>query len=262
MPYIINQSIVFSPTEKMLYILNEKDLSLTLSNPATRLLLELVKNNKETITRQHLVKHVWEDYGFNGSNNNLNGCISEIRKAIEALEPGSHIITTLPKVGFILDANIETFLPSPDADNIAVPQCDALINILDKRPVQRNKRTMLTGLIVMIYLGGIVFTWTVLQSQRHGFSDVDAQYLYQQNQCEVFTLGSHYLYSKTELIEYARKDLSREGIDCDSARTNVFYARTEKRNMPFQATFIAACAQSPQGDYGYCQTINTYGAAT
>ena len=85
MEYVINQMIIFSPAERALFIINERESFMPLSNPATRLLLELVTHHKEMLTRRHLMQRVWEDNGFVGSNNNLNGCISEIRKAFESL---------------------------------------------------------------------------------------------------------------------------------------------------------------------------------
>lgn len=102
MEYVINQMIIFSPAERALFIINERESFMPLSNPATRLLLELVTHHKEMLTRRHLMQRVWEDNGFVGSNNNLNGCISEIRKAFESLALDPQIIITIPKLGFIL----------------------------------------------------------------------------------------------------------------------------------------------------------------
>lgn len=61
MEYVINQMIIFSPAERALFIINERESFMPLSNPATRLLLELVTHHKEMLTRRHLMQRVWED---------------------------------------------------------------------------------------------------------------------------------------------------------------------------------------------------------
>ncbi|MBN5246988.1 winged helix-turn-helix domain-containing protein, partial [Serratia ureilytica] len=113
MKYIFNFSMIFLPSERSLSILNNKEVEVSLSAPATRLLLELIKYKGKTVTREALLKNVWEDYGFSGSNSNLNSYISEIRKAFIQLGYSEKIIITIPKQGIKLEANIETLVRQP-----------------------------------------------------------------------------------------------------------------------------------------------------
>ena len=85
MKYIINFTITFDPDSRLLKLRNKDQLTIELSKPATRLLIELIKNNKNEMTRETLIKHVWEDYGFSPSSATLSNHISELRKAFEAL---------------------------------------------------------------------------------------------------------------------------------------------------------------------------------
>lgn len=72
---------------------------------ASRLLNELILNNNELITRDYLLREVWEKFNLTPSNSNLNRNISLIRKAFENF--GIHdAIKTLPKQGFILRVQI------------------------------------------------------------------------------------------------------------------------------------------------------------
>lgn len=83
MKYIINLTIIFDPKGRELVLKNDSQLSLGLSKPATRLLNELVNNSNIDLSRDQLIKRVWEDYGFSPSNATLNNHISELRKAFE-----------------------------------------------------------------------------------------------------------------------------------------------------------------------------------
>ncbi|WP_410054697.1 transcriptional regulator, partial [Klebsiella pneumoniae] len=72
MKYIINFTITFDPDSRLLKLRNKDQLTIELSKPATRLLIELIKNNKNEMTRETLIKHVWEDYGFSPSREGAN----------------------------------------------------------------------------------------------------------------------------------------------------------------------------------------------
>lgn len=106
MKYIINLTIIFDPKGRELVLKNDSQLSLGLSKPATRLLNELVNNSNIDLSRDQLIKRVWEDYGFSPSNATLNNHISELRKAFESLGANKDIIITLPRLGFRLQAEI------------------------------------------------------------------------------------------------------------------------------------------------------------
>lgn len=58
MKYILNLTIVFNPSEKILMELNDEERAVTLSNPASRLLLEFIKHQNEPIERDVLLKNV------------------------------------------------------------------------------------------------------------------------------------------------------------------------------------------------------------
>lgn len=116
MKYIINLMVVFNPSDNSLCLQNNPSLVVKIPPPATRLLQELINNSGVIITRDELLKNVWEEYGLTGSNNNLSHYISHLRKALLSLNSELSIITTVPKVGFRLDARIDVVLLS-DADN-------------------------------------------------------------------------------------------------------------------------------------------------
>ncbi|MHB7374621.1 winged helix-turn-helix domain-containing protein, partial [Klebsiella pneumoniae] len=101
---------------RLLKLRNKDQLTIELSKPATRLLIELIKNNKNEMPRETLIKHVWEDYGFSPSSATLSNHISELRKAFEALGINKDILITVPRVGFKMEAEIHPETKNKELD--------------------------------------------------------------------------------------------------------------------------------------------------
>lgn len=80
-----------------------------LSKPGARLLAELIIHSGEIMTREDLIKKVWEDHNLTPSGSNLSNHISLLRKAFLQLDMTERIIITVPKVGFRLEAEIDTY---------------------------------------------------------------------------------------------------------------------------------------------------------
>ncbi|WP_447867977.1 winged helix-turn-helix domain-containing protein [Rahnella bonaserana] len=106
MVYLIENQIVFNPEENSLSLLNDDESKIAVSNPARRILLLLIEQQGVVVQRETFFKKVWDDYGLNASNNNLNHCISKLRKVVSTLGYQNQFIVTVPKVGFIITKEI------------------------------------------------------------------------------------------------------------------------------------------------------------
>ncbi|CAO95304.1 transcriptional regulatory protein [Erwinia tasmaniensis Et1/99] len=116
MYFILNKTIKFYPDTNELAIINEQDNSIVLSKPASRLLLTLINHLNVVVTRDYLLKTVWEDYGYTPSNNNLYMAISELRKSFSSLNGGESILVTVPKVGLRLEALVDALEKGGNAE--------------------------------------------------------------------------------------------------------------------------------------------------
>lgn len=58
-----------------------------------------LKNKGEIVEREVLLQKIWDDYGLQASNNNLNQCLSTLRRIIKSMGVEKNIIETIPKVG-------------------------------------------------------------------------------------------------------------------------------------------------------------------
>jgi DNA-binding winged helix-turn-helix (wHTH) protein len=119
MKFIINQQIIFDSDMSTLGLVCAQDELIQISNPTKRLLLVLIAHKGEAITREVIFKKVWDDYGMVSSNNNLNQCVSKLRKIVKNLGIEEEVIVTVPKVGFMLhqQVHVERCAPSEEHDD-------------------------------------------------------------------------------------------------------------------------------------------------
>lgn len=107
MKYKFNDRIIFDVDSGTLSLSDLFDDTVTISNPSKRLLKLLIVHQGDAVSREVIFKKVWDDYGMISSNNNLNQCVSKLRRVIKALGIDEEVIVTVPKVGFMLHSEIQ-----------------------------------------------------------------------------------------------------------------------------------------------------------
>lgn len=260
MKYIISLTLIFDPESRLLMLRNNIQLTVGLSNPATRLLTEFIRNNKTELTREILLKHVWEDFGFSPSGATLSNHISELRKAFKALGLSKDILITVPRIGFKLDAEIhpETklskesasvehieFQPSsqPTAvDNIAA----AGVNISSNKPLRRMKIPTLFLLFVLCVTAAAA-AWVTLskneQSAPIGILD----------KCHIYSLNEDK--HEPAQSDRARKMLADEGIDCTQTDLDIYYMDARPTNEFHKVYFMSVCTKNSDMRYKNCNNF-------
>lgn len=106
MRYRFNDRILFDADTGALSLCDFSDDPVPISNPSKRLLQLLIAHHGEAVSREVIFKKVWDDYGMVSSNNNLNQCVSKLRRVIKVLGIDDDVIVTVPKVGFMLRCEI------------------------------------------------------------------------------------------------------------------------------------------------------------
>lgn len=85
MKYRFNDHILFDADTRTLSPTDFSDDPISISSPSKRLLLLLIAHHGEAVGRELIFKKVWDDYGMVSSNNNLNQCVSKLRRVIKTL---------------------------------------------------------------------------------------------------------------------------------------------------------------------------------
>ncbi|NDJ56562.1 hypothetical protein GWD52_06035 [Enterobacteriaceae bacterium 4M9] len=106
MKYIICDRILFVPDLNTLSIIDNHEEVVTISNPARRLLELLITRQGQNVPREEIFQKVWDNFGMVSSNNNLNHCISKLRRVLRSFGIDEDVIVTIPKLGFTLHKEI------------------------------------------------------------------------------------------------------------------------------------------------------------
>ncbi|VTR34392.1 DNA-binding transcriptional activator CadC [Serratia fonticola] len=114
MKYRFNDRVLFDGDSGTLGPSDFSDEPTSISNPAKRLLLLLIANYGKPVEREVIFKKVWDDYGMISSNNNLNQCVSKLRRVLKVMGIDDEVIATVPKIGFMLRREIQVEISEED----------------------------------------------------------------------------------------------------------------------------------------------------
>ncbi|MFA3781246.1 transcriptional regulator [Yersinia sp. 1652 StPb PI] len=261
-------------------ILNDDDIFVILSNPATRLLLEFIKHRNKAIDRVTLLKDIWEDYGFTASNSNLNTYVSELRKAFKALGESPQLILTIPKHGFQFVAYVESHMKaesqekesSIDTQNTSSEKLKNLnfkrefnsdvgaTPSIGKEDTYKNVEKMEFSAKILLML--VIFTLTITAFKIY-YSCAEI-IINKKSHVLAGRIGKCMLYVKKnstypateQLINQVKNDLHQDEIDCKNDNNEIFYLKGSNDYKFNQLTFIGICAKKEGSDYPSCKTIS------
>lgn len=247
--YIIELNITFSPKDKALSLLNESSNSVTLSNQAARLLLEMVTNPDTLLNREELIKKVWADYGFTSSNNSLNVAISEIRKAFSSLGTTPQIISTIPKTGFRFEGRVEPAIKIREETGH-----DESLHLKDKTGgINKKKKLRHTTFII---LGVILFLVTIFALYNSNtrsslkLKNELIKLIYTDSNCTIYNMDIDNKNIDIKKVESAIADIIKS---CDMEKIDVYYKKMHP-NIANSTTFIGFCTLE-KDEYKSCLTF-------
>ncbi|AYO39776.1 helix-turn-helix domain-containing protein [Serratia sp. P2ACOL2] len=105
MEFIVNGVVKYNSSDGTLFCPDNTVDMITLTRVTSELLLLFINNNHVSLRREDILSELWEKRGLSASSNNLNNYVSMLRKALEQCGLVG-LITTIPKHGFIFDADI------------------------------------------------------------------------------------------------------------------------------------------------------------
>jgi DNA-binding winged helix-turn-helix (wHTH) protein len=267
MKYIINLTVTFDPDNRLLILKSDTQQSVELSKPATRLLSELINNNRINLVRDDILKNVWEDYGFSPSNASLNNHISELRKAFTNLGISKDIIFTVPRVGFRMDAEIHPIqkIITEQALSDDKTTINEGLNVNPDRmsteigePKDRGslylslkKHRMLSFVLaLLLLLTTLIGMTTMIHTKKESMS-----FLVTHEKCSIYNLNDN----KPDKDYTAKiiKEMTEEGIDCSREDLDVFYAEAHPDNERLRVRLLAACSKIDATRYKNCLNYKT-----
>lgn len=107
MKYLLADAIIYDNEDGSLSLKGEEgDECQMLTSTANHIFSLLIAHHGMVVDREKFLQEVWDERGLTGSNNSLNQYISILRKLLDNMVPGTTFIITVPKTGFMLNAEI------------------------------------------------------------------------------------------------------------------------------------------------------------
>jgi DNA-binding winged helix-turn-helix (wHTH) protein len=282
MKYVLNLTVAFDFDSRRLSLRNDDRIFIDLTKPATRLLIELIKNNRTNTSREDLLNNVWINYGFSASNASLNNYISELRRSFATLEMNRDVIITIPKVGFRLDADIQTIArfgspetckeqvlddlsvaaeqpddsttqvkregsPAPPID-IVPPQIEAGSNSATVAKTTNLKATIKIKLLSLCLALLVLFIYFMATKPDN---TVPVEQLFQEGQCTIYSLGPDK--DTPNMLSRIKLHIAKMNIDCRSVKRDVFYIEELPEKNVNNTIFISVCDKSEDNQYRTCR---------
>ncbi|HDC4362215.1 TPA: winged helix-turn-helix domain-containing protein [Enterobacter hormaechei] len=246
--YTINKSVVYNPADGNLQHTESGDI-ITLPLPAQRLLQILLDSEGNLISRDYLLEKTWDQYGLNGSGNNLNQYLSIIRRSFSQMGCDA-FIETIPRVGVRL---FESVVITREAD------------VSTHSPARKQKKRVLSGKdyllpssFMMSMAGASVLALLLWGFISFTHDNPDPSYVTQpmEGGCQLvtfFDLTSKDLASARQLVsEY----LKTSGKTCEPGLA-VYFDNISSRNLGEHVrTLISLCDRNNKEEDAACS--NTY----
>lgn len=210
------------------------------------------------MTREHLIKHVWEEYGFSPSSATLSNHISELRKAFETLGMSKNILITVPRIGFKMEAEIhpetkdsKESTTTDKIENIPSshdPDGNTTLSLIDagssKNPIRMKILIFMTISLIAIAIASDYLT-----------KDVEPMLIGIKDKCKIYALDGNQ--QGIEQLNDAKKMLASVGVDCTKLDSNIYYMEARQSNELLNVHFIAACAKKDNLSYKNCNNYKS-----
>lgn len=250
MDYLFDNNILYRSSDGALhYLEGGSEETITLPPVLNRILLLLVINQGQVITKEEFLTKVWDDYGKPGSSNTLNQYLSTLR-GIFSSHLGKKPIITIPKQGYMLSFEI----------NITIAEEESTLEkneILKKEDISEIKITESSSPIIFPEQKNLIFFYTfiliitimitVFISKKFDPSIAIHSYnLGKIGECPVYSFSEY----KTDLqkksdMEAVFHQATKYNLDCD---TNIYFYYHHNENFGYgekgDYSMLTRCQQS------------------
>ncbi|WP_086982714.1 winged helix-turn-helix domain-containing protein [Vibrio aphrogenes] len=127
--YILAQKFIFDPYSNTLTDLNDNDEDsiVRLGSNESRILMILIDNPNQVVSRDQLHEYVWRDQGFQVDDSSLTQAISTLRKMLQDSTKSPQFIKTVPKRGYQLISEVEPATSQKQNEDISAALNEAEI---------------------------------------------------------------------------------------------------------------------------------------
>lgn len=239
-----------------------------------------IKYHGSTLSRDEILHHVWEEYGYKASNNTLTQYVSLLRKNFQSLGINEDTIVTIPRIGFMLSKdlkvsftdNIESSFPLRVESSQNDTACSPLLSNKQKKQVDNTLiaiRHMLPIINVKyikkrpyVYFSCIIFVLAIVLAIYTCVPDTKTAEVYQVGMIDSCPVYMFYHSSKEMLPArmLLTTNIAKEKLPC--VNKNIYLAQQED-SLTFGnpgRIFISRCAYQAGSStlFSNCKSIYSH----
>ncbi|WP_072277424.1 winged helix-turn-helix domain-containing protein [Erwinia persicina] len=243
MDYFINQIIHFDALNGSLNLIDNHNSIVQLSRPSSRLLSELITHCGKTLSREELLKSVWEAHGLRPSGSNLSNHISFLRKTFSQLGLNENIIYTVPKKGFRLEADITLARATPSEDKSTITGINKKKGMNFAFTPLKNaiapyiKKILLPALLSIAFILASVMVVTYLFNTK-----IKPGHFI--NLCQLVDLSQNPRNFTDEKLKTLKRLIKEQGINCLNKKSTINFRFTNffpEKDYEQKVAFISQC---------------------
>ncbi|MGU3412524.1 transcriptional regulator [Enterobacteriaceae bacterium C34A] len=261
MVYLIDSRLIFRVEDGAMWPSGDEGAAVILTLTMSRLLTFLLDRQGEVITRNELLSNVWDAHGLRSSSHTLNKYISVLRKYFVEFGIAGECISTLPRVGFMFNREIEVRVIAE------APHCERAPTInnglLDSQVIQRAKqpgkyKAIYYAFVIVIVFSSAALVWSGLAFRSEPPRRLEAltpHYLFNFGNCPVYTVENNSA-SLAELKKKLFLDLAESNqIHCLEGASFLYQVSEAYLYGKQGRAFISRCTQK---DSDYISCLNNY----
>ncbi|KLV04338.1 transcriptional regulator [Photobacterium ganghwense] len=275
MKYKINDFLFYDVTDATLS-LNDSGVSDTQLSITANALLYFLIQHPGIITRDEVMKKVWDDNGLTSSNGNLNQYLSMLRKAFRFYDI-DNIVVSVPRgrieinpdlvIEIVDDCQLHPLIQQEEEDGTATeqPVSPLLSPSPKKQPLfgedlppqteEQEKNWLMASAV--LFTGALVLLWTAIISERS--INILQLNQVQNSVCELFSTEKMINDEMQQSYNHSFTAVTNAlGIECNKERRFVFYYGDKFQNKGLGRTFLAQCAKNENNPYAYCDNYFYY----
>ncbi|POT57185.1 transcriptional regulator [Citrobacter amalonaticus] len=259
MEYLINSQVRYRTDDGAIWPVRDDESVIILTITMNRLLVYLLERQGQVVKRDELLNNVWDLHGLRSSSHTLNKYISEIRKHFMRAGIHHECITTIPRVGFVFNSDVEVIAIDNAENNIHSDTINAAVGTVlthSIQPLRYKAWYAAITLFIIICSTALIISGNRLKSKTNvKLQDAPVYFLFNYQTCPVYTTQKN----SASFLEQKKKvflDLVNVNkIECLNGTSFLYQASDSYMYGSKGRIFISRCT-SKKNKYLSC--LNNY----
>lgn len=241
MNFLINDGVIYRDDDGAIWQVDAPENVTTLPTTAARILTYLLQNanSNQVISREDIFEHIWSQHGLQASNNTLNQYISLIRKTLLELQCEEEVIKTVPRLGFLISADVKTTEDQHIIHENAYHEVDAVSKSTLLKDRKRLRRLISFAVLLFSFLLIGDTLYELLIQSRYKLNTAQIEKIGSVKHCPVYTFYKSSPKQFQLKVDRVAKLSEQYNLSC--IENSIFYFHIENMFNDSSQLFLSRC---------------------